>query len=56
MTRQTVTVYNAQDLAPKMRSLYDWCKSMTMAGHKIVVEAVDSKSGTLFGRWWMHNV
>lgn len=39
MTRHTETIYNAQDLAPKMRRLYDWCKAMTIAGHRMTVEA-----------------
>jgi hypothetical protein len=43
MTRQSITAYNAQDLAPKMRSLYEWCKAMTMAGHRMTVEAKPEK-------------
>lgn len=39
MTRQTVTLYNAQTAPAAMRPLLDWCKAMLIAGHRLTVEA-----------------
>lgn len=36
---KSITIYNAQDLAPKLRELYEWCKAMSLAGHRMVVKA-----------------
>jgi NinB protein len=42
--QKSITIYNAQDLTPKMRELYEWCKAMSIAGHKLIISAVDEKT------------
>ena len=41
--QKSITIYNAQDLATKMRELYEWCKAMSLAGHRMAVEAKPEK-------------
>ena len=37
MTRQTVTIYNAQAGHVAWVELWQWCKAMLLAGHRLVV-------------------
>jgi len=43
MTRQTVTLYNAQTGHGSWVNLWQWCKSMLLAGHRLTVEVRPEK-------------
>jgi hypothetical protein len=43
MTRQTVTLYNAQQGHKELMRLWVWCKAMLMAEHRLTVEARPEK-------------
>jgi hypothetical protein len=43
MTRQTITLYNAQQGHKELMRLWVWCKAMLMAEHRLTVEARPEK-------------
>jgi hypothetical protein len=43
MTRQTVTLYNAQQGHKELMRLWVWCKAMLLAEHRLTIEARPEK-------------